>query len=496
MQVFSEIGQLKKVLLHRPGKELEHLVPEELERLLFDDIPYLKTAQEEHDAFARTLKEQGAEVVYLEDLALQGFNYLALTLGTHVMKENSQEYHDALERNRQIWLMGNRLGMKAVAGCGNDGFIDSPSELRAEPTKRSFFGTEICPSKPAGLEYIVRTQTEKFEYLRDVDFGMIHFWSYDQGGCGCASCSPYGSHGMFLWGDRMAPIIHRMWPNCQIIWATWLYDWVGAPQGEWDGLYRRIQEGKANYIKIIMADSHETFPEYPLTHPFPNGVKLFTFPEISMWGRSPWGGFGATPLPQRFAELWGETGGVATGGMLYSEGIYEDFNKVLYANFFATGNNDTQVTIQEYFNYDLGLPQSAYGDWLRFLELLQKNHAGLLWWPNDPKAPDIVEPMKSKPLWRQRNKKWFHTDEQLALAEKLEAQMPQWARKSWRWRLFHLRAIIDFEISTHDNEATARSEQAMLELCKIYLISPETATRRVTPMTDERRSAPLAENLG
>lgn len=71
MQVFSEIGQLKKVLLHRPGKELEHLVPEELERLLFDDIPYLKTAQEEHDAFAGILREQKAEVVYLEDLAAQ-----------------------------------------------------------------------------------------------------------------------------------------------------------------------------------------------------------------------------------------------------------------------------------------------------------------------------------------------------------------------------------------------------------------------------------------
>ena len=71
MQVFSEIGQLKKVLLHRPGKELEHLVPEELERLLFDDIPHLKTAQEEHDAFAETLREQGTEVVYLEDLAAQ-----------------------------------------------------------------------------------------------------------------------------------------------------------------------------------------------------------------------------------------------------------------------------------------------------------------------------------------------------------------------------------------------------------------------------------------
>lgn len=66
--VTSEIGKLKKVMLHRPGKELEHLVPEELERLLFDDIPYLRTAQAEHDLFADTLRKQGAEVVYLEDL--------------------------------------------------------------------------------------------------------------------------------------------------------------------------------------------------------------------------------------------------------------------------------------------------------------------------------------------------------------------------------------------------------------------------------------------
>ena len=66
--VKSEIGPLKKVLLHRPGKELEHLVPQELERLLFDDIPYLALARKEHDTFAEILREQGAEVVYLEDL--------------------------------------------------------------------------------------------------------------------------------------------------------------------------------------------------------------------------------------------------------------------------------------------------------------------------------------------------------------------------------------------------------------------------------------------
>lgn len=68
IQVKSEIGKLRQDMLHRPDKELEHLVPDDLERLLFDDIPYLKTAQNEHDLFAGIMRGQGVEVVYLEDL--------------------------------------------------------------------------------------------------------------------------------------------------------------------------------------------------------------------------------------------------------------------------------------------------------------------------------------------------------------------------------------------------------------------------------------------
>ena len=67
----SEIGRLKKVMLHRPGMELENLMPEYLEQLLFDDIPYLQEAQREHDAFADCLRSQGVEVVYLRDLVAE-----------------------------------------------------------------------------------------------------------------------------------------------------------------------------------------------------------------------------------------------------------------------------------------------------------------------------------------------------------------------------------------------------------------------------------------
>ena len=81
--VKSEVGQLKRVMLHRPGRELEQLVPHTLERLLFDDIPYLKKAQEEHDCFADILRENGTEVVYLEDLMAQVLTCI------HKSKKNS-----------------------------------------------------------------------------------------------------------------------------------------------------------------------------------------------------------------------------------------------------------------------------------------------------------------------------------------------------------------------------------------------------------------------
>ena len=71
IHVNSEIGRLKKVMLHRPGQELENLMPEYLDRLLFDDIPYLRIAQEEHDSFADILRQNGVEVVYLRDLVAE-----------------------------------------------------------------------------------------------------------------------------------------------------------------------------------------------------------------------------------------------------------------------------------------------------------------------------------------------------------------------------------------------------------------------------------------
>ncbi|WP_126994197.1 arginine deiminase [Thermosipho globiformans] len=68
VNVYSEVKKLKIVLLHRPGLELENIEPDLLEELLFEDIPYLKKAQQEHDYFAKALKDNGVEVKYVTDL--------------------------------------------------------------------------------------------------------------------------------------------------------------------------------------------------------------------------------------------------------------------------------------------------------------------------------------------------------------------------------------------------------------------------------------------
>lgn len=71
IHVTSEIGKLKTVMLHRPGREIENITPDSMYRLLFDDIPYLPIAQEEHDYFAQTLRDQGIEILYFEKLAAE-----------------------------------------------------------------------------------------------------------------------------------------------------------------------------------------------------------------------------------------------------------------------------------------------------------------------------------------------------------------------------------------------------------------------------------------
>lgn len=71
----DEISPLKKVMLHRPGNELLNLMPEYLENMLFDDIPWLEVAQSEHDTLVQTLRSLGVEVVYFAQLVTESLSH-------------------------------------------------------------------------------------------------------------------------------------------------------------------------------------------------------------------------------------------------------------------------------------------------------------------------------------------------------------------------------------------------------------------------------------
>jgi arginine deiminase len=114
VNVRNEIMPLKRVLLHRPGQEVENLTPEYLERLLFDDIPWLEQAQKEHDAFADILRENGVEVVYLDELAAEAIsdpkvkeefiNQFIKEAGVNCPKTAQQvhDYLNAIQDNKEL----------------------------------------------------------------------------------------------------------------------------------------------------------------------------------------------------------------------------------------------------------------------------------------------------------------------------------------------------------------------------------------------------------
>ena len=122
INVKSEIKPLKKVLLHRPGKELLNLTPDTLERLLFDDIPFLKVAQQEHDAFAQILRDNGVEVVYLEDLAAETISQcpdLKKQFLEQFITEGGvlvPEYREALMKLFESYTDNKELIMKTMEG--------------------------------------------------------------------------------------------------------------------------------------------------------------------------------------------------------------------------------------------------------------------------------------------------------------------------------------------------------------------------------------------
>ena len=362
---------------------------------------------------------------YLEDLLLYGYNAVECIIPVVQLESFEDEiFFAAVKKSRLVFSAAKRLGMKTLAGvCPNQGMKSAPHDWDADLSYdltgkyRGWLGRNVCPNKPGALEYMRGIWMKVLEQYLDIGVDYVLGWPYDEGGCGCEKCAPWGAGGFDKLCRVFARDAKRLYPGVKFIYSTWTFD-VPNDQKEYATLYKRLAAGEMDYVDYLMIDAHGDFPRYPLEHPPVRPI--VNFPEISMWGLYPWGGFGAVVLPRRFQQFWNSSKAVLYGGMPYSEGLYEDASKVQCVGYYWNKNAHYRDVLGEYAAYEFGADASV--DAVRLMELIERNHTLV----RGEKAPDLAT-----------------AREALGLARSIDARLSEKRRQSWRWRILFIRAVLD-----------------------------------------------------
>ncbi len=406
---------------------------------------------------------------YVDDLVLCGVNSIksfptVAAVDRRFSDDSERQMFEATTRVLVRRIKNLDIGF-AVSGGGNVSGKAIPKSIRAErygpDVMRGFSDFSVCPEKPGGLEQLLSERREALKASEGLAIGEFVYWPYDEGGCACGKCSPWGGRGYLKLIERMAKMNGVAHPEARHIVSTWLFD-----DADWQGLYRYLQT--QDWVGGLVVDSHDKFPEYPLHHPVPKNIPIITFPEVSMWGRFPWGGTGATPLPRRFERLFREAEPVASGFSIYSEGLFDDVSKFEIAALYANPKISYRDALAEYCHYEF--PGADAADFVRLCEMLEDIHCTSL----DPAAHAGDTSNNSL-----ANYVKFADDVELSrrasvaemaesLAEKVECAMLPCRRGTWRWRQIALRAKIDAAVYRARDIRPDAAVAAYRELIELY----------------------------
>ena len=338
--------------------------------------------------------------------------------------------------------------------------------MRADQISHDFkhlhggYGLELCPSKPEAVKLMQQWFQEEFEAFIDLQLDLLCIWPYDQGGCSCADCSPWGSNGFLQMAEKIATLARQFFPQIEIILSTWLFDRnPNEINGEWEGMAAKLTNSPS-WVNYILADAHFDFPEYPLKNGIPGNLPLINFPEISMWEMNPWGGYGANPLPQRFQNAWNSIGAHLSGGLPYSEGIFEDINKVIWSQFYWDSAKTASETVLEYLQYEF--PNCNASELLKAIFILEQNH----------------QKFSIKRISREKLHD-YGSEIAYRIFQKNDVNFAEFTKTSWRWRILFLRAFLDFERYCDQHYPNEPVKQAFEELNTIY--HTQTGHRHVKP---------------
>src|SRR5258706_2234474 len=138
IQVDSEIGRLRRVLVHRPGREIDWMVPSMMESLLFDDILDGDDGREEHDGFRRVIEQAGVEVLDAQDLLADVLSEEAAR--KRLLDELEAEYSAPFNVVRRLYdLPPKELATALVEG------IRTPAEI-SDAGRKVFFDLYRVPN--------------------------------------------------------------------------------------------------------------------------------------------------------------------------------------------------------------------------------------------------------------------------------------------------------------------------------------------------------------
>lgn len=145
LNICSETGKLKTVMLHRPSLELERITPQDLEHVLFEDIPWLRNMQMEHDGFADALRTNQCEILYVEDLLQMTFENETTTKS--LMVSNILDYELKYDEDTKMLirqflmnLSNKQLIQYLIGGLSRDDIqIHDRSLIRYMPEDYKFY---------------------------------------------------------------------------------------------------------------------------------------------------------------------------------------------------------------------------------------------------------------------------------------------------------------------------------------------------------------------
>ncbi len=418
---------------------------------------------------------------YVEDLALWGFNELLVWYDMHHFNGFDDPEAAAFRaRLRAALLAARRMGMEvSLLVIGNEAYGNSPAEIRATPGggRGGYYPCAVCPSKPEGMRYILKVLGEELDWAADLKPRSIWIWPYDQGGCGCAECKPWGSNGFMKCVEEVGKLARQKLPGTRSFLSTWYMDKAElAAVMQMLGERKELADGLVNEGNVLPAASGLGAVDGQAgagPSVLRCGLPVVGFPEISMHDTFPWGGFGATPLTARAQGQWNAQKQGLDGAFPYSEGIYEDITKVVYSQFYWS-DQPAAETVKEYIAFEFS--PDVVDDVAGVIKTLEQNHHWR-WWPG--KLEGVQLEMNWFPSREAKPQADPGAEEAYATMQRVDKRLSPQARKSWRWRQLYLRALLDAELKANGGTPNDACNQAFAELIEIY--HAENAEPHVRP---------------